>query len=291
MGGSSSSVLCCSCDAAENRTAASSASRRRESHGGSAHNNATGRDQCPVVEKARCECCQVLVDPALIDAHRECCRGRCRRLAWQEEQLAKATDADEWCIVCFETRRECAFLPCGHVSCCEKCARLLNCCPVCRKPRVALCAVSSNTLLQFKCPHCTNVIAPELFEGHREVCALCIKSKHTQRMLQGGTSGRNDAEGPHAADASTPVAGASPSTLDPVRKLGMKTMSLPTPTPGAHEATKQVLRFCVECRRAEVALVIFLPCGHCLMCVSCCARRSTCPACLQPIRSVFKSFF
>ncbi len=36
------------------------------------------------------------------------------------------------CKVCLSTPAKVAFVPCGHVCCCEGCARQLNECPLCR---------------------------------------------------------------------------------------------------------------------------------------------------------------
>ncbi|CAL8100957.1 unnamed protein product [Calicophoron daubneyi] len=37
------------------------------------------------------------------------------------------------CCVCREGTVDCAILNCGHICCCERCAKRLSSCPVCRQ--------------------------------------------------------------------------------------------------------------------------------------------------------------
>jgi hypothetical protein len=37
------------------------------------------------------------------------------------------------CVVCMESTYNTAFSSCGHVCCCDKCAKVINKCPICRK--------------------------------------------------------------------------------------------------------------------------------------------------------------
>jgi len=43
-----------------------------------------------------------------------------------------ADDAATECVICMSEKRECVFVPCGHVACCEQCAGSLVTCPICR---------------------------------------------------------------------------------------------------------------------------------------------------------------
>ena len=36
------------------------------------------------------------------------------------------------CVICLEEARAVVFLPCKHIACCEKCAKAIKNCPVCR---------------------------------------------------------------------------------------------------------------------------------------------------------------
>lgn len=40
----------------------------------------------------------------------------------------------ETCKVCYGADADAAFIPCGHVTACIKCAQRCNMCPVCRTP-------------------------------------------------------------------------------------------------------------------------------------------------------------
>eukprot|EP00924_Labyrinthula_sp_SR-Ha-C_P007235 maker-scaffold_8-snap-gene-13.51-mRNA-1 protein AED:0.00 eAED:0.00 QI:112/1/1/1/1/1/2/94/520 len=40
---------------------------------------------------------------------------------------------DEECVVCFDAIVDCVIVPCGHMSCCETCAKKFEECPVCRQ--------------------------------------------------------------------------------------------------------------------------------------------------------------
>ena len=43
-----------------------------------------------------------------------------------------ADAANSECVVCLDGRRECVFVPCGHVATCEQCSGTLVNCPICR---------------------------------------------------------------------------------------------------------------------------------------------------------------
>lgn len=45
---------------------------------------------------------------------------------------AACKDASKCCAVCWDKERSAAFIPCGHVVCCNGCAKKINTCPVCR---------------------------------------------------------------------------------------------------------------------------------------------------------------
>ncbi|KEG08881.1 hypothetical protein DQ04_06261050 [Trypanosoma grayi] len=289
MGG----TLCCCCCYFDDCVEARTSTPHRRQHSRAPPSNAflgrygIWRPEGPAV----CDVCGRTLDPALLDGHREACRANVRRKMQQAPPLpnlavAAATtttattataattaaaaaveggnedmcDGEELCVVCMEARRLYAFLPCGHVSCCGECAKALDTCPICREPRRALCRVTSDALLQFKCPHCNNIIAPELCDGHREVCALRARVELMGREAEGG-----------AADPPPP------STALVVRD----------PRGRDHRA---VFRYCIACQNAERPLMITVPCGHRVLCEVCVAGRTTCPVCLGAISDVLRSF-
>ncbi|QYC92691.1 Inhibitor of apoptosis 2 [Trabala vishnou gigantina nucleopolyhedrovirus] len=45
-----------------------------------------------------------------------------------------ATIDEKYCKICFDTERQICFLPCGHVSTCEKCSKRCSKCCICRQP-------------------------------------------------------------------------------------------------------------------------------------------------------------
>jgi len=48
-----------------------------------------------------------------------------------EEENRKLKEA-RTCRVCMDQEINTVFLPCGHLSCCESCAKSLTDCPICR---------------------------------------------------------------------------------------------------------------------------------------------------------------
>tara|TARA_B100001094_G_C18180068_1_gene800364 strand:+ start:1781 stop:2545 length:765 start_codon:yes stop_codon:yes gene_type:complete len=54
---------------------------------------------------------------------------------WKDDKFMKGVSDDELCIICFENKREIAFLPCGHFCICKKCSEKYedNKCLVCRE--------------------------------------------------------------------------------------------------------------------------------------------------------------
>eukprot|EP01102_Stenamoeba_stenopodia_P018882 TRINITY_DN7002_c0_g1_i1.p1 TRINITY_DN7002_c0_g1~~TRINITY_DN7002_c0_g1_i1.p1 ORF type:complete len:414 (-),score=78.10 TRINITY_DN7002_c0_g1_i1:58-1299(-) len=46
--------------------------------------------------------------------------------------VQEAIEEKDKCIICMETRRTIAFLPCKHVCCCTECSNVVHKCPICR---------------------------------------------------------------------------------------------------------------------------------------------------------------
>ncbi|CAK9179881.1 unnamed protein product [Ilex paraguariensis] len=55
-----------------------------------------------------------------------------------EDEETGDVQAGELCVICLVRRRRSAFIPCGHLVCCQRCAQSVECeeaptCPVCRQ--------------------------------------------------------------------------------------------------------------------------------------------------------------
>lgn len=59
-----------------------------------------------------------------------------------KEELKEEEVKDEsLCNVCFTNKKNCVFIPCGHIAACFECAHPLNKCPLCRKEINQCCKV------------------------------------------------------------------------------------------------------------------------------------------------------
>ena len=54
---------------------------------------------------------------------------------WKDDKFIKEITDDELCIICFQEKRNIAFLPCGHFCICQTCCQKYkdNKCLVCRE--------------------------------------------------------------------------------------------------------------------------------------------------------------
>lgn len=210
-------------------------------------------------EKTRCDICSRVVDPCLLDGHRESCRAQHRK-KMQEQQSSKRSPTiapappphnqedipvELLCIVCMEAKKEYAFVPCGHVVGCSDCVRVMDACPVCRTARRGLLKVDMDDTKACQCKHCGHVITPAYFDGHREVCAL------QQRQL---------------------------------REEGLADAVTPSDT-HTHKGPSDELRKCVNCKSADRDTAL-LPCGHRVLCRQCASLTATCPMCLSTVVSL-----
>lgn len=164
---------------------------------------------------------------------------------------------DMFCVVCWEDRRQFAFLPCGHVAACAKCAPRLDACPVCRKQKTGLVRTDISDA-SCVCKRCGHVIAPALFDAHREVCALL------RRMQWATESPRPEGSATDATASATAVTPPPP----------------PSPPKGAEAPREEQL--CANCHQRNRDRC-FVPCGHFLFCAACAAVTQTCPLCVTPI--------
>lgn len=278
-----------------------------------------------------CELCGVVVDPALLDGHKEVCRTNHLRTLLARN-AALMTDANlrpsssntrlhddavnaaekELCVVCMDRPRCYAFLPCGHISCCEECTKSLDQCPLCRQPREGLCFVSASVTAQYECKHCRQFIAPTLFEGHREVCGLRQRQKQREaeeaaaaaaaaaaavaqaeeeKCAADGTTGDSD-EGAAHDMGGVPGgekdlllnASNSPFTASPPPPLLAKEAGRSSSPARSHAHT------CLECGQRFNQLLVCVPCGHRVLCYACAKRRTTCPVCVTEIRDTVVAF-
>ena len=56
------------------------------------------------------------------------------QMALGDDPMGSVATKGETCKVCYENDADAAFIPCGHVTACIKCATRCNICPVCRTP-------------------------------------------------------------------------------------------------------------------------------------------------------------
>ncbi|GET93476.1 hypothetical protein, conserved [Leishmania tarentolae] len=262
-----------------------------------------------------CDICGVWVDPTLFDGHQEVCRtNQLRAILAKNAALLShaniepsssvpkfqddtASGDKELCVVCMERLRCYAFLPCGHISCCQECTKSLDQCPLCRKPREGLCHVSPNVTAQYECKHCYELIAPTLFEGHREVCGL--RQRQTQREAEeaaAAAAAATVAESFPIKDADY-LAGQQnstnsiPSRSPPPSPLTIPTNpTLPTVIAPTRNSARSHSNVCLECSKTYSQLVVCAPCGHRVLCYTCAQKRATCPVCLIEIRDTIVAF-
>lgn len=162
----------------------------------------------------KCAFCSASFDASLMEGHQESCRLQQRRRerenCSQRPRAAQAAvsassspstpsktpsssavgtplspaegnnidDADEaLCVVCWESPRVIAFVPCGHLVACAQCAAALKLCPICRQPRAALLRVDDSTVKRCVCKNCKQLIGPTFFDAHREICVMQMKQQ------------------------------------------------------------------------------------------------------------------
>ncbi|KAG5490274.1 hypothetical protein JKF63_00394 [Porcisia hertigi] len=261
-----------------------------------------------------CEVCGADVDPILFDGHQEACRTNHLRaiLAKNAALLSHAsiqplsspkfTDEvasrdKQLCVVCMDRPRCYAFLPCGHISCCQECTKSLDQCPLCRQPREGLCQVSLIVTAQYECKHCHELIVPTLFDGHREVCGLRQRqaqreAKKTAAEAKAAASAACVAE--DNAERSTEPASSSlarRASTDPTSHASSPPAATPDtlPAPPRNLACSH-LHLCLECSKTFAQLVVCVPCGHRVLCYTCSRRLTTCPVCLSEIRDTIVAF-
>lgn len=164
-----------------------------------------------------CAYCGRCVDPSLMDGHQETCRVQYRQRMGVVGSAAErsrppvapapvmpkrehSSSADNFstgevahpCVVCLERERSVAFVPCGHLSLCTECASQLSECPICRAPRTGLLKVDMAVTKLCICKHCKQLIGPNFFDGHQEVCALRMREQAEQAGGSRPRSGKAD---------------------------------------------------------------------------------------------------
>lgn len=270
-----------------------------------------------------CDVCGAHIDSALLDGHQETCRANQRRNLLRKN-AALLTDANlrpttscgqlsdsgsmadkELCLICLEHPRCYAFLPCGHISCCQECVKSLDQCPLCRQPREGLCYVSKDVISQYACKHCGELIAPTLFDGHREVCGLRQRQKHVEEVTA-LTMPQNPIAVPEtdAHTCSVVISGGDEKTS--MLKIGTPLSCSSADVAAVKEspccATEKAAvptnrvsaqsfsHTCLECGQRYNQLVVCVPCGHRVLCYGCSKKRTTCPVCLKEISNTVVAF-
>ncbi|KAG5464231.1 hypothetical protein LSCM1_00411 [Leishmania martiniquensis] len=256
-----------------------------------------------------CDMCGAALDPTLFVGHQEVCRTNHLRAIlaknaallshaniYPSSSLAKSNDDTasvdkEVCVVCMDQPRCYAFLPCGHISCCQECTKSLDQCPLCRQPREGLCQVSPNVTAQYECKHCHELIAPTLFDGHREVCGL--RQRQAQREAEdAAAAGAAVTVGVpvDAADSSEAQQGSSKTGLGTSPTASAAATPLPTENTSTRSPARSHSHVCLECGKTYSQLVVCTPCGHRVLCYTCSRKRTTCPVCLSEIRDTIVAF-
>ncbi|CCW61170.1 unnamed protein product [Phytomonas sp. EM1] len=252
-----------------------------------------------------CQYCGAALDPSLLDGHEESCRVNHKASASRtsaptpkfivdDDTDIEDANEDELCVVCFQHRRCYIFLPCGHIACCGECVKRLDACPICRAARNGLCYVPANVISRYYCNSCGNFIAPTLFDGHREACALILRQAKEQHPPFSGSSDLAKLSTSQAGEEAViheDARSASSGSLDKKEldvdiELKVEEPKLP---PTVHPSKHTSVR-CVECAKEDSKLVVCLPCGHRVMCGACAANRSTCSVCLQEIKQTLNAF-
>lgn len=210
-----------------------------------------------------CDVCGRVVDPCLLDGHREACRAHHRRVMAQAAQ--RSTQAIEHtignpdgmlqssdespppgmeCIICMTQVKSYAFLPCGHVVGCITCVKTLDCCPVCRTRRTGLLHIDLKQDALCVCKHCGHTITPTYYDAHRETCRMQLRAAAEQQRAS-----------PTNGDESA----------NPVSQPAVPAVPL-----------------CVACK-AKQRSVALLPCAHRVLCGDCAVAVHECPICLTRV--------
>ena len=212
-------------------------------------------------EPVQCKYCEELTHPALLPSHLTHCDKRPETC----EMRSSTDDTNELCIICFEEKRNIAFVPCGHWMCCSACTPRVQECPVCRA-EIQTRVIMSNEVKMSVCVVCRVHIHPTFLDGHREVCKMRLREKAKLReeaAQQKAEGEEDDKEGGLETDASGNGIASS------------------VPEGGA--------RLCMLCNKAprEVAT---LPCAHYCMCHLCASTVQNCPTCCRSITSTIPLF-
>lgn len=315
---------CCCCFSSDFGPTRQAPSTPPSQHSSQAHRSFAQNAFGQAKKGYMCDICGTTVDPALFDGHQETCRTNHLRaiLAKNAALLSHASirpssgtkvhddnnsvGEKELCVVCMDQPRCYAFLPCGHISCCQECTKSLDQCPLCRQPREGLCHVSPNVTAQYECKHCHELIAPTLFDGHREVCGLRQRQKQREAELaaaaaaaavaseNAGSSERGAAEVTEGLPVDGAASGASSSTPQSTEKVSAAAVPLtpapPTTAAPARTGARVRSNVCLECSKTYEQLVVCAPCGHRVLCYTCAQKRTTCPVCVSEIRDIVVAF-
>ncbi|KAG5489547.1 hypothetical protein GH5_00421 [Leishmania sp. Ghana 2012 LV757] len=260
-----------------------------------------------------CDMCGAELDPTLFVGHQEVCRTNHLRAIlaknaallshaniYPSSSVAKSNDDTasldkEVCVVCMDQPRCYAFLPCGHISCCQECTKSLDQCPLCRQPREGLCQVSPNVAAQYECKHCRELIAPTLFDGHREVCGMRLRQAQREAEEAAAAAavvtvdvpvGGADSSGAQQGSTVTGQSTSPPASADATPPAA----ALPPATASTRCPARSHSHVCLECGKTYSQLVVCTPCGHRVLCYTCAQKRTTCPVCLSEIRDTIVAF-
>eukprot|EP01060_Flectonema_neradi_P023588 TRINITY_DN3185_c0_g1_i1.p1 TRINITY_DN3185_c0_g1~~TRINITY_DN3185_c0_g1_i1.p1 ORF type:complete len:303 (+),score=41.08 TRINITY_DN3185_c0_g1_i1:49-957(+) len=220
--------------------------------------------QCPV--------CLEFVHPSLFEGHTEVCRihqqARQRTPSLSSGSDSTFEEGDE-CVICLTKQRSVAFVPCGHWSCCKKCASKITTCPMCREQVREHLYVSGKAVN--KCPVCKIQIHPTFYTSHREVCRIQMAKRERE-----AASGE-EAKSPNAEMSTEEVV--SPHKCE----------SNVTSPKSDDTDTVRCKPKCAVCNE-KPREVAFSPCGHWASCTPCSENLTECPICNVSVRSSIAIF-
>eukprot|EP00754_Rhynchopus_humris_P026528 Rhum_TRINITY_DN15024_c4_g3::Rhum_TRINITY_DN15024_c4_g3_i1::g.133807::m.133807 len=131
-------------------------------------------------EPVTCEHCNELIHPALMVGHRTHCRPPGESPAPPDRTADLAAENANLCIICFESKRTIAFVPCGHWTCCSLCTVKVTQCPVCRSD-IDKRVIVEHSVQMTVCSVCCVHIHPTFYDGHREVCRMRMKTAQKEK--------------------------------------------------------------------------------------------------------------
>ena len=214
----------------------------------------------------QCQICLEYIHPTLFEGHTEVCRIQ-QQARQQTPSVASSSESSfeegDECVICLTKQRSVAFVPCGHWSCCKRCASKITTCPMCREQVREHLYVSGKAVN--KCAVCKLQIHPTFYTSHREVCRIQMA--------------RRAKEESDLQEQQRKIEDADEILLSETSQLDLK-------SPSSDDVCKPKCAVCNDNPR-EIA---FSPCGHWAACTLCSKTITECPICNMTIRNSIAIF-